>query len=312
VISILCPTYNEIDYITDLVYKLQNMPPVDKECIFIDGRSTDGTAEFLVQAEQKHKNLRLIDNPQRYVPFALNLGIKAAKGEVIIRIDSHTNYAEDYFTKILETFEEVEADIVGGPTRTAAKNRLQAAVGYAVSSPVGIGNSRVHQANYRGYSDSVTFGAWRRELFEDTGNFDEQLKRNQDDEFHYRARSLGKKIYQNPDIKLYYYPRDNLIGLFQQYFQYGLYKPLVLKKVRSEMKLRHLVPIFFLIYIVSLPFMVALIPFYWIPLALYFLALTLDVLRSGKIGPVFPELYIIYPTIHIAYGLGFLLGFRKL
>lgn len=311
-ISILCPTYNEIDYIEALVEKLQQMPPQEKELIFVDGRSSDGTTGFLREAEGKYQNLRLIDNPERYVPFALNRGIAAAKGEVVIRIDAHTDYADDYFTKILETFDEVEADIVGGPTRTASKSRLQAAVGYAVSSPVGIGNSRVHQANYRGYSDSVTFGAWRKDMFTDTGLFDEELMRNQDDEFHYRARSLGKKIYQNPDIKLNYYPRDSLKGLFRQYFQYGLYKPLVLKKVSSEVKLRHLIPSFFFLYLISMPFLAIWIPFYWIPLALYAFALTYDVIRSGRKGQLFPELYLIYPTIHLAYGLGFLLGLRKL
>lgn len=288
------------------------MEPRDKELIFIDGNSTDGTTFFLENAQQEHQNVRLIHNPERYVPFALNQGIKAAKGDLIIRIDAHCDYAEDYFAKILETFELVDADIVGGPTRTAARSKFQEAVGYAISSPVGIGNSKVHDEKYRGYSDSVTFGAWRRELFNDTGLFDEDLMRNQDDEFHYRSRSLGKKIYQNPDIKLWYYPRNTLKGLFKQYFQYGLYKPLVLKKVRSEIKLRHLIPALFVIYCLLIVTLSFWLPWILFPMVVYLLVIVLDFFRASYKGKFFWQLFLIYPAIHIAYGSGFLFGIKKI
>jgi GT2 family glycosyltransferase len=289
------------------------MEPASKEIIFIDGNSEDGTAEYLKHVASKSTLIKYLNNPERIVPYALNKGIAEAKGDVIIRIDAHTEYAMDYFTTILETFSEVEADIVGGPYRTAAKSVFQAAVGYAISSPLGIGNSKVHQADFCGYTDSVAYGAWRKELFKDTGYFDERLKRNQDDEFHYRARSLGKKIYQNPAIKLYYYPRNNLKALFKQYFQYGLYKPLVLKKIKSETKVRHLIPSFFTLYLFSLCFIVPFFPLYLLPLVLYVGLILRDIYQSsGDKKGSFWSLLLIYPTLHLAYGSGFIIGLTKI
>jgi GT2 family glycosyltransferase len=169
----------------------------------------------------------------------------------------------------------------------------------------------VHHINYEGYTDSVTFGSWKRSIFNSTGLFDESLKRNQDDEFHYRARSHGFSIYQSPEIRLYYYPRNTFKGLFRQYFEYGLYKPLVLKKVNSGLQLRHLVPAIFVLYLFSLVFFIG--QFLWlIPLALYLLADTVFTLKSHKRPAVLWRLFFVYPTIHLAYGLGFIAGLRKL
>lgn len=309
-ITILCPTYNEIAFIDGLLDFLVNVTPEDKEVLIIDGGSDDGTPERIQAWQANYPEIKYLQNPEKIVPFALNRGIAAAKGDPVVRIDAHTVYADDYFTRILETFEEVNADIVGGPTRTACSSPVQCAVANAICSKFGIGGSLVHQLNFKGYVDSVTFGAWRKSIFQDTGKFDTNLKRNQDDEFHYRAKSLGKTIFQNPDIKLWYYPRDNFKGLFRQYFQYGLYKPLVLKKIKSEAKLRHLIPSLFVLYLLTMP-LAMLFTVYLLPLVLYLL---LDVYFSFKnndtIKAQFSSL-LVYPVLHISYGVGFLLGLFK-
>ena len=139
------------------------------------------------------------------------------------------------------------------------------------------------------------------------GSFDTRLVRNQDDEFHYRAKSLNLEIFQEPEIKLYYYPRDTPGGLFNQYFQYGKYKPLVLRKVRSEVKLRHLVPAGFVLYLLSLP--LAVFWFWWIfPLLIYCVSTILAATFCGE--GIKEKIYLIaiFPLIHVGYGLGFLLG----
>lgn len=307
-ISIVCPVYNEENYIDGLLSFLVHVDPVEKEIFFIDGGSTDKTVEKIKHFAEKHKGIFLIHNPDKFVPYALNLAIPKCTGDSIVRLDAHCKYNQDYFLKIQEVFERTGADIVGGPTRTAFHTITQQAIGYAISTPFGVGNSRVHQVDFEGETDSVTFGAWRRDLFKDTGLFDTLLKRNQDDEFHYRAKSLGKRIYQSPEIKLYYYPRSSLSSLFSQYFQYGYYKPLVLKKVKSEIKIRHLAPSFFVIYVLASPFLWWVHPATEMPLLFYVLALLFFAVGNklsfhGKLICL-----AVYPVIHFAYGLGFIKG----
>jgi len=309
-ISVICPCYNEENYIEELLDFFLSANPIDKELFLIDGGSIDKTKSIIVDYQKSNENIHLIDNPDKIVPFALNKAIPLCKADIIVRLDAHTKYAEDYFEKILSTFEKVHADIVGGPTRTACKVPFQCAVAHAICTPFGVGNSQVHNINYEGYSDSVTFGAWKKEIFKDVGFFDERLVRNQDDEFHYRAKSKGKKIYQNPEIKLWYYPRSNLKGLFKQYYQYGLFKPMVLKKVNSEIKIRHLIPSGFLIYFFTVP-LIIWVPIWGIPLILYFL---LDFWFSFKAkGKLLVKIFalIIYPALHISYGAGFLFGLLR-
>ena len=174
-----------------------------------------------------------------------------------------------------------------------------------------MGNSSVHNLEFKGYTDSVTFGEWKKDIFIKTGFFDVSLKRNQDDEFHYRARSFGYKIYQHPDIKLYYYPRDNWLGLWKQYFEYGLYKPRVLRKVSSEMKIRHLIPSLFVCYLLSFPliFIIGLawfIPFFSYVLLAFYFTLKAKASNAAKLFCL-----IVYPTVHFAYGTGFIIGLFK-
>jgi len=310
IISIICPTYNEEKYIENILQHFFISDPEDKELYIIDGGSTDKTAEIVHAWTVKYPNIYFLHNPDKYVPFALNMAIPLCKGKYIVRIDAHTEFAKDYYVSILNTFNITGADIVGGPTRTRFKSIMQAAIAYVICTPFAIGNSRVHFEDFEGYTDSVTFGAWRNDIFKITGYFDTELVRNQDDEFHYRAKSRGFKIYQSPTIKLYYYPRSTLSGLFIQYYQYGLYKPLVFKKVFSGMKWRHLVPAFFVLYLLSCP-LALWWPFWMWPLIMY---LVMDIyfsLNSPQFWNVKVRSLIVFPVLHIAYGYGFLMGLWK-
>lgn len=307
-ISIVCPIYNEEKFIVNLLKYLQRVEPVRKEVFFIDGGSTDKTKEIVSRFTLESDSINLLHNPNRYVPHALNLAIPKCKGDIIVRLDAHCIYSDDYFLKIGEVFEKTGADIVGGPTRTAYHNTTQQVIGYAISSRFGVGGSRVHQIDYEGESDSVTFGAWRKELFSDVGLFDTRLKRNQDDEFHYRAKSMGKRIYQSPDIKLYYYPRSTVPSLFKQYFQYGLYKPLVLKKIKSGVRLRHLIPALFVSYIILLSPLLLIHKSWIVFLIVYIVSLLLFSFRNEL--PIKGKwiCLVVFPAIHLAYGLGFIKG----
>lgn len=309
-LSVICPVRNEEEYIETVLAHFVRTEPRGKELFVVDGRSTDRTKEVVSKWIETNPNIYLLDNPEQYVPFALNKAIVQCHGRYLVRIDAHTEYADDYYSSILRVFAKTGADIVGGPTRTKAKSPMQAAIAKAICTPLGIGNSRVHFEDFEGYTDSVTFGAWRREIFEQTGLFDTTLLRNQDDEFHYRAKSKGFTLYQSPDIKLYYYPRSTLKGLFSQYYQYGYFKPLVLRKVPDEWKWRHLIPAAFILYLFTLP-LALWRPLWLMPLALYALLCLLVGLRAEASWPVRLRMPLVFPVLHTAYGSGFLRGLFK-
>ncbi len=312
-ITVVCPVYNESKYIRNVLDFCMRAMPEKKEVIVIDGASTDDTCDIVKQYIATHSNLTLLYNEKRIVPFALNKAIQAAKGDIIIRLDAHTDYSADYFEKVIETFESTGADIVGGPMRIAKGNAVQDAVGYATSTFFGVGNSSFHFEDFEGFTDTVYLGAWKKNIFEKTGLFDELFKRNQDDEFHYRAKSLGFTIYQSPNIKLYYHPRNSFAKLFKQYFQYGLYKPMVLRKIKSGFSIRHLIPSLFVLYLLGLPLFAAVNVIYaFIPLILYMIVnLAFSFLSNKNFAQVFRIAYA-YFILHLSYGLGFLFGLEKI
>jgi glycosyltransferase involved in cell wall biosynthesis len=307
--SVILPCRNEEHYISRVLDFFIAAKPENKELIIADGASTDRTREIVSEYSAKTPGIILISNPDRFVPFALNACIRKSTGEFIVRLDAHTEYAPDYFTKVIETFEKTGAEIVGGPMRAKGKTSFQRAVAVCTSTMFGVGDSKFHDDTAEGFTDSVYLGAWRRNIFETTGYFDEAMLRNQDDEFHYRAKSKGMKIYLNPEIKSWYYPRSNIRTLTKQYFQYGLFKPLVLKKVRSEIKPRHLIPSAFLLYLISIPILFLMTG--WMAVVPLIIYLAFDLLfsfsRQDKIAEKFNAL-VIYPALHISYGSGFLLG----
>jgi glycosyltransferase involved in cell wall biosynthesis len=306
-ITVICPVFNEEAYIRNILEFFLNAPPANKELILIDGGSTDTTVSIIEEYASRHGNIRLMHNPGKFVPFALNMAIQGSVGDPVIRLDAHTEYDSDYFNAVLRCFDKSGADIVGGPMRAEGKSGFQKAVAYATSTKLGVGDSGFHDESQEGFTESVYLGSWRRYIFEKTGLFDTDMLRNQDDEFHYRARREGFTIYLDPSIKSKYYPRSSPKSLFRQYYQYGLFKPLVLKKVRTGLRIRHLIPSCFFIYLLSLP--LSLLFWWWIlPGALYFILMGLFALRSSLPLVARIELFRIYPLLHISYGAGFLKG----
>jgi GT2 family glycosyltransferase len=276
--------------------------------------SEDGSRDILKRLADEDSRIRVIDNPGRIVSTGLNTAIRAARGQIIARMDAHTEYAPDYICQCLAVLQETGADNVGGPARTESKGYMQSAICAAYHSPFAVGGARFHNIEYEGYVDTVTYGCWPREVFDRVGFFDEELGRNQDDEFNLRLMRAGGKIWQSPRIRSWYRPRASLGALFRQYMQYGYWKVRVIQKHRLPASPRHLVPGIFVLLLIVLSLLSLRWPFAgscWLALVgLYFLcSIAASVQASTRHGwQLFPVLPLVFACYHFAYGYGFLRG----
>jgi len=314
IVTVIIPCRNEFNYIEKSVTSIVNQKdlPGEIEIIVVDGLSNDGTREQLEKLQLEFPNLKVIDNLKRTTPFALNLGIKEAHGEFVCIMGAHSVYAEDYLFNSIKLMEKYpEASCVGGPITSEGKTNFGKAVAIAMSSLIGVGNAKHRFPQYEGYAEMACFPVFRKEVFSQIGLYDESLVRNQDDEFCSRLTSSGRKVYISPSVKSIYYVKATPSKLFKQYFYYGLYKPMALNKVKTKIKIRHLVPFIFMIYLLSLP-LAYMFPLWFLPIILYILAISWNFLRAKLKVKSKLYLFIIFPIIHISYGIGFILGILKL
>jgi succinoglycan biosynthesis protein ExoA len=324
-ISIVVACRNESRHIRVFVDSVlqQDLEGMDWELIIADGMSSDGTAEFLREFAAQNSHFRMIENPSRFVSAGLNSAIRAAQGDVILRMDAHTEYSRDYVKSCVRILDTTGAYNVGGPARTRATGVLPRAIEAAYHSPFSTGGARFHDDNYTGYVDTVPYGCWRKETLMRLGLFDEQLVRNQDDELNLRLTRSGGKIWQSSEIVSWYSPRATLSSLFRQYFQYGFWKVCVIRKHRIPASVRHLIPGGFVLLNLMLllaglvavsggfPVSAKKILLVWVALlgiyAIGCLAATVvSARRSG--WALFPYLPVTFVVFHLSYGLGFVAG----
>lgn len=312
-VSIIIPMRNEEDFIGKCLegFIKQTYPKEKFEIIVVDGMSSDNSREIVKSYQKLENNILLIENKKKITPISFNLGIKSSKNDVVSIFSAHSEPSPDYIEVAINTLIKTNADCVGGPMIAKSSTILGNAIAKSTSTPFGVGNSVFHYSKKPGYVNTVYQGFFYRTLFKKIGFFDEELKRNQDDEMSYRIQKFGGKIFFNPNIKSVYYSRTNLKRLFKQYFQYGLFKPLVFYKTKYGMQIHHFIPTLFVLYLLSVflfhkygLFMLPLV-FYAI-LAIYFSLFTQNVFASKIIS------IIIYPIIHISYGLGFIFGIFKI
>ena len=255
-VSVIAPCRNEVAFIENTIKSiLSGDYPSDKiELLVIDGMSYDGTREKVIEIIKKDSRVHLIDNPSKIVPAAMNLGIKLAKGEYIVRIDCHCCFAPDYVRKCVEIAQHTEADNVGGYIKTlpGADTKMAKAIAAATSSKFGVGNSMFRLSGSQCEVDTVPFGTYRKEVFDRIGLYDERLVRNQDIELNSRIRKAGGKIIISPEIKLKYYNRATCKGIWQQSFDNGLWNPYTIWLVGGGLQVRHFIPMFFVLSIIIL------------------------------------------------------------
>ena len=316
-ISVIIPTRNEqatIGKCLDSI--LENSYPLDKlEVIVVDGMSSDGTREIVQGYMPRHPMIRLLDNPRLITPVALNIGLKAAQGEIIVILGAHSYIDRDFLTNSVKALSEhPEADCVGGVVSNLSESLIGRSISWVLSSPFGVGNALFRTGNHNGFVDTVPFGAYRRDVFDQIGFFDEAFIRNQDDEFNFRLTKSGGKIYLTSRIRSYYYVRPSLGKLWAQYFQYGHWKIRVIQKHRLPASWRHVVPAAFILGLVG-----SGLSAIWSPWGLYALStiagsylvaslLFSSIISIKKGGRYLFLLPLAFGTIHFGYGVGFLKG----
>lgn len=319
-VSVLMPVRNEASFISRSLGAVlaQDYPRDRMEVIVADGLSTDTTRDIIEALAAQHANITLIDNSGKIVSTGLNAAFRVAKGEIIVRIDGHCEIASDYVRRCVSHLVDRQVDCVGGPLETVGETYTARAIAAAMSSAFGVGGSAFRIGTKEAqFVDTVAFPAYQRDTINSAGDFDEELVRNQDDEYNYRVRKLGGRILLSPDIQSRYYSRASLSRLWKQYFQYGYWKVRVLQKHSRQMMPRQFVPALFVaalgLLLFSAPFfkpgrllLAATILAYGV---LNLAAAISAARRTGwSLLPLFP---ITFTIIHLAYGSGFLIGLAK-
>ena len=324
-ISVVCPIYNEEKYIAKCIDSIleQDFPHDDMEVLFVDGMSSDRTREIVLEYTEKYKFIRLLDNPHRTSPYAMNIGIENATGDTIFRMDAHAQYPNNYLSELYRKFQELpNAENVGGVCETLPCNDTNEAYAIAevLSNSFGMGNSyfRTGVSEIRKV-DTVPFGCFHKSLFKRIGLYDTDLDRNQDDELNGRIIRNGGSIYIIPSIKIKYFARDKMGKVRKMFYQYGLYKPLVNKKLGAPATLRQFVPVLFLLGIVLGAVACYFWPtFRWIYLALacLYMLICFSIGIKNAVKHKRPSLAILIPyaffNTHISYGWGYLRGIFKI
>ena len=322
-VSIICPLFNEEKFVEQCILSIleQDYPKDKLEVLLIDGRSTDHTTEIVKRYTEKYPFIKLLDNPDRVVPYALNKGLEVATGEVIMRIDGHCTYPTNYISELVRYLYELDADNVGGVwnTQPAKDTAICHTIALASSHPFGVGGS-MHKigASRIMETDTVPFGCYKREVFEKTGQFDTDLVRNQDDEFNGRLQNLGGKIFLIPQVIINYTARDSIRKMRHMYYQYGLYKPLVNKKLGSPATIRQFFPLGFLLGLffgtIASCFSTTILKIFTASLLLYlFIGLVVGMMgaiRTRRVA-VMPLMPYVFLNIHLSYGFGYLKGIFK-
>lgn len=320
-LSVICPIYNEESRIEECISSIlaQDYPKEDLEVLFVDGQSSDHTRDIIEKYRREYSFIQLLDNPKRIAPSALNIGIRASSGDIIMRLDAHAKYPDDYFSVLVGKLKETKADNVGGVCETlpAMDTAVCRAIAHAMSSPFGMGNSYFRIGSDREmWVDTVPFGCFRREIFDKIGFFDEELVRNQDDEFNGRILRHGGRILLLPQVVVEYFARDSLTKTAKMFFQYGLFKPLVNYKLQKPTTLRQFIPPSFFAGLIAgglLSFFSRTIMWLFVSvIALYVLCCFIFGRNQERVWPDILWMPFTYATIHLSYGCGYWVGILKM
>lgn len=319
-ITIIIPVHNEECFIRKSLWAVldQDYPLDHIQILVVDGRSTDDTRQCVKEIAEHlpERSIQILDNPGRIVPNGLNVGLQQSLGDMIIRVDGHTTIATNYVRQCVDALQRTGAWNVGGKMNARGTTYFGKVVALATSTPFGIGGGRFHYSDREEWVDTVYMGAWPRWVFKRIGLFDEELIRDQDDEFNYRIRKAGGKIFLSPKINSEYTVRGSPKALWEQYFQYSFWKVRVLQKHPRQMSLRQFVPPAFvlslLVSILLAIFSTSRSLSIFVPMLYLMANLLASLVTASKRGwKYLPLLLLTFAILHLSYGFGFLIGLIK-
>lgn len=318
-VTVIVPCYNEqatirglLDAVLTQTYSLEQM-----DVVISDGLSTDGTRDAIAAFQREHPELpvQVVDNTARTIPSGVNRAIEAARGEIILRLDAHSMPYPDYVTRCVQALTEGRGDNVGGvwEIRPGASTWVAESIAAAAAHPLGVGDAMYRLAPSAGPVDTVPFGAFRRELVERIGKYDETLLSNEDYEFNTRVRQSGGTVWLDPAIRSVYFSRSTFGLLARQYWRYGYWKLRMLRRYPSTLRWRQALPPAFVLSLAGLLLLgLWLYPVWWLlgaEILLYLSVLFLAGVRAAQKRKK-PLLVVGLPlaiaTMHLAWGSGFL------
>jgi cellulose synthase/poly-beta-1,6-N-acetylglucosamine synthase-like glycosyltransferase len=311
-VTVAMPCLDEEAYIEGCLRSaLEQDYPADRvEILVADGGSRDRTREIVRRIAAESGRVALVENPGRLQSAGMNEAVRRARGEIIVRMDVHAEYARDYVRRSVEVLERTGADNAGGAARTRAAAPFQRALCAALESPLGVGGSKYRNAENEGWVESVFNGAFRRSVFETVGLYDPRAITNEDAELNQRIHEAGGRIYLSRQIVVHYVPRDRPGPLARQYYRYGQGRARTLLKHRRLLSIRPVIPF---LMVVAGAALLATSPFHGLApvAAAAYAALTLaEAVRVGwRDGPrQVLTAWAIFPILHVAHGVGFATG----
>jgi len=318
-VSVIIPCYNEeatIRLVLKALHK-QTYPLEALEVVIVDGMSTDGTRDEIEAFKREHPALktRIVDNPDRHIPHALNRGIAAAQGEIIVRLDGHSLPYPDYIARSVQGIEEGWGANVGGvwEIHPGGETWIAESIAVAAAHPLGVGDAKYRYTDTAEEVDTVPFGAFKKKLVDEVGGFDESLLTNEDYEFNARVRAAGGKIWLDPGIRAIYYARPTFASLAKQYARYGFWKVRMLRRYPETLRWRQAIPPLFVLGFIGLGLFSI-----WFPLAgwiwglevvLYSLALIASGLQAMLVKRKLAHIFgvpLAMITMHFSWGGAFL------
>ena len=318
-VSVIIPCFNEQKTIAALLesLRLQTYPLNDFEVIIADGLSTDDTRQVVLQYQSTHPEMtiRLIDNPPRNIPSALNRAISAAHGSIIVRLDAHSKPHNEYVARSIAALEEGLGQNVGGvwDIQPGSDKWISRSIAAAAGHPIGVGDARYRFTDQAGIVDTVPFGAFKRDLIDRIGFYDETLLANEDYEFNARVRESGGQVWLDPKIRSAYFARRDLKALSIQYWRYGYWKRQMLRRYPQTLRWRQALPP---VFVFGLAVLLIASPFFWLArwalagiLALYAFILLLAGVQLAirkKDATMVIGVPLAIATMHFSWGTGFL------
>jgi glycosyltransferase involved in cell wall biosynthesis len=306
-ISVILPVLNEETHLEEAVHSILSQDYQGKlQVILAVGPSRDRTLEIAQSISRRDSRVVLVDNPSGRTAAGLNIALNKSQSPVVVRVDGHAHIPNDYITLIVEILNKTGAVNVGGVMAAVGTTPFERAVAGAMRSPLGVGASRFHTGGEAGIVDTVYLGAFRREALVAIGGFDERFTRAQDWELNFRLRENGGVVYFDPRLHVTYRPRSTVQALAKQYFEYGRWRRVVSRRHSGTINYRYLAPPFALVGFTLSLIAGFFLPILFIPAAIYLLfVLAASVRIASSIGEYFLLLTVI-PTMHFAWGAGFI------